>query len=100
MPRAASRKPTETAGEPAPEKKKRQHHVPNLPDRYASDLQLMRRYDAGRATIWRWASSGKLPKPRRVFGTLVRWDMDEVEAKEREWLALEYKPRGKPMKAG
>lgn len=31
-------------------------------------------------TVWRWASSGVIPKPHRVGGRLARWRRSEIAA--------------------
>lgn len=49
------------------------------PKRYVSDKDLSRRYSVSRATPWKWAKSGILPKPKRIGPNTTRWDLDEIE---------------------
>lgn len=46
---------------------------------YASDKQLAERFSVGRATIWRWSSSGNFPKPVVLSPGCTRWKLSEVE---------------------
>ncbi len=47
--------------------------------RYVSDSQLAERYSVSRATIWRWANRGLLPKPQQLSPGCTRWKLDEIE---------------------
>lgn len=47
---------------------------------YVSDKQLARRYGINRATVWRWAATGRLPAPVRLTPNVTRWDLRAVEA--------------------
>lgn len=50
--------------------------------KYASDKFLADRYEVSRATIWRWAKEGRIPKPRKIAPGTTRWLMAEIEAAE------------------
>jgi excisionase family DNA binding protein len=30
-------------------------------------------------TVWRWISEGRLPEPRRITPSVVRWPADQIE---------------------
>lgn len=47
---------------------------------YASAKTLALALETSETTIWRWAKSGKLPKPHRLGGGTTRWRTDEVRA--------------------
>jgi excisionase family DNA binding protein len=32
-----------------------------------------------RRTVWRWVREGRLPEPRRITASTVRWPADQVE---------------------
>ncbi len=49
---------------------------------YLSDKALAARYEVSRASIWRWAKSGQLPKPVKIFGS-TRWVLLEIEELEK-----------------
>lgn len=49
---------------------------------YLSDRDLAERYQASRATIWRWVSTRGLPHPIKFSPGCVRWKLNEVEAWE------------------
>ena len=50
--------------------------------RYLRDADLAERYGTCRATIWRWASRGILPKPVRLGPGTTRWNADEISEYE------------------
>lgn len=50
---------------------------------YAQDTQLAARYSVSRATIWRWAATGRLPKPIKLSPGCTRWKLSDLEAFER-----------------
>jgi predicted DNA-binding transcriptional regulator AlpA len=52
--------------------------------RYVSDVQLAKRYDVSRSTVWRWASRGILPEPVRISPGVTRWRFDEIERRDAE----------------
>jgi prophage regulatory protein len=68
-----------------------------LAGRYFSDVELARRYDVARVTIWRWSSQGVLPKPVAIGPNSSRWVGREIEAREARWLAAREKRFGKPL---
>jgi len=49
---------------------------------YLRDVDLAERYGTSRATIWRWASRGILPKPVRLGPGTTRWNGDEISKYE------------------
>jgi predicted DNA-binding transcriptional regulator AlpA len=52
--------------------------------RYVSDVDLSRRYGTHRATVWRWAANGILPKPVQISPGCTRWVAAEIEAFDAE----------------
>jgi prophage regulatory protein len=53
-----------------------------MADTYLSDTQLAARYNVHRATPWRWAQSGKFPKPVSLTTGCTRWKLSDIEAWE------------------
>lgn len=51
-----------------------------MPSVWASDTQLAAIYSVSRATIWRWAAAGRLPKPTKLSPGATRWKVAEVAA--------------------
>ena len=52
---------------------------------YFSAADLAERYSCHPITIWKWAASGRLPKPVKLLGSrCTRWRSDDIEAYERE----------------
>lgn len=51
--------------------------------KYLSDKAVANRYDVSRATIWRWTSTGQLPKPLKFNGS-TRWKKSDLIAFELE----------------
>lgn len=37
-------------------------------------------YGISAATVWRWARSGDLPKPRKLGPRVTTWNVDELRA--------------------
>ncbi len=59
------------------------HNIPSLdtlfgPAVYASAKTLALALETSETTIWRWAKSGKLPKPHKIGEGTTRWRTDEV----------------------
>lgn len=50
------------------------------PQEYVADSYLSRRYDVSRATIWRWAKDGRIPKPVKLTPGCSRWKLADVVA--------------------
>lgn len=50
---------------------------------FLSDKGVAARYDVSRATIWRWAAEGRIPKPVKVVGS-TRWRIADLLAWEAE----------------
>lgn len=71
-----------------------------LSGRYFSDVELARRYDIARVSVWRWSAQGILPKPVRVGPNTSRWVGQEVAAAEDRWLAAREKRFGKGVVLG
>lgn len=51
--------------------------------KFVSDQQIADRYGVSRATVWRWAARGILPKPKSITPGTTRWRLDEVEEFDR-----------------
>lgn len=49
---------------------------------YLSDKLLAERFSVSRATIWRWTSENKLPKPIKLATGTTRWRLADIEAFE------------------
>ena len=47
---------------------------------YFKDTQLAARYNVTRATIWRWAREGRIPKPVSLSPGCTRWEGAELDA--------------------
>lgn len=45
---------------------------------YCSDKKLAARWEVSRATIWRWAAAGKIPRPTKINGA-TRWRLSDLE---------------------
>lgn len=55
------------------------HTTPQQLPRYGSDVQLAELFNVSRATIWRWAASGILPKPVKLSPGVTRWRLDQIK---------------------
>lgn len=53
-----------------------------MSNRYLSDSQLADRYSVNRATVWRWARTGRLAAPVKLSPGCTRWHIDSVTAFE------------------
>lgn len=51
---------------------------------WLSDRDLAVRYGVNRITVWRWARSGVIPKPRKIGPNTSRWSASEIEAHDAE----------------
>lgn len=49
---------------------------------YLGVENVARRYDVSVASIWRWVSAGKFPRPRKLAGGTTRWSIADLEAHE------------------
>lgn len=56
----------------------------NAPVEFISDIQLSRRYEVSRNTIWRWTKEGQFPKPVKLGPACTRWRLADVEKWEQE----------------
>ena len=45
---------------------------------FLTDIDLATRYSISRATVWRWASCGRLPRPIRLGEATTRWVLDDL----------------------
>lgn len=45
-----------------------------------TDKEVARALGISRMTVWRWAKSGRIPKPRKIGENSTRWDSREVQA--------------------
>lgn len=59
-------------------------HQEYLSDAYLSDAQLAQRYHVSRATIWRWSSEGRIPKPVKLTPGCTRWRHSDMSKWEQE----------------
>jgi predicted DNA-binding transcriptional regulator AlpA len=50
---------------------------------FISDKDVANRYGVSRTTVWRWASSGDFPQPRKLSPGCSRWAVHEIELWER-----------------
>ena len=48
-------------------------------ERFLSDQAVAKRYDVSRATIWRWTSEGRFPRPVRLTEGCTRWRESDLE---------------------
>lgn len=55
-----------------------------LVKQYLSDKSVATRYDSSRATVWRWANEGRLPKPIKLTNGTTRWKLADLERWEAE----------------
>jgi predicted DNA-binding transcriptional regulator AlpA len=60
---------------------------------YVSASQLAERYSVSRATVWRWAANGLLPKPVKLSSSTTRWRLSEIESRDeyRDVVEQEFK---------
>lgn len=49
-----------------------------------SDKRLAERLDVSRATVWRWAKAGLVPKPVKLSPGCTRWRLADIAAWEVE----------------
>jgi len=52
----------------------------NWQTRKLKDSEMAKLYGVSRATIWRWANDGAIPKPQKIGANTTRWDGAEVKA--------------------
>lgn len=62
--------------------------------RFLRDLDVARRYNVSRATIWRWVRIGVFPGPRRIGPATTRWDVADIERHEAETSANSGRQHG------
>lgn len=48
--------------------------------RQLTDREVGQALGISRATVWRWAKAGRIPKPRKIGENSTRWDSREVQA--------------------
>jgi len=49
---------------------------------YWTDKEIAARLGVARASIWRWVSEGRFPKPIKLTSGCTRWRREDVEAWE------------------
>jgi prophage regulatory protein len=52
--------------------------------RFVSSKYVARRLDVSESTVWKWARSGKLPRPTRFSPQITRWKIGDLEEWERQ----------------
>ena len=52
--------------------------------KYISAAQLAERYSVSVDTIWRWASTGRLPPPVNLSPSCTRWNAVEIDNHDAE----------------
>ena len=52
--------------------------ITNWQTRKLKDTELAAIYGVSRATIWRWAQAGTIPKPKKISANTTRWDGAEL----------------------
>lgn len=50
--------------------------------KFISDHKVAAMFGVSKATVWRWASSGILPKPVKLGPNTTRWRVADLEAHE------------------
>ena len=45
---------------------------------FLTDLDIAARYSVSRATIWRWTSCGRLPRPVHLGPATTRWVLEDL----------------------
>lgn len=48
--------------------------------KWVSDRYLAHYYSVSRKTVWTWAKTGQIPKPKKIGQNSTRWDFDEIQA--------------------
>jgi predicted DNA-binding transcriptional regulator AlpA len=56
-------------------------------NKYLKDTSVAIMFDIDRSTVWRWASDGRLPPPKKIHG-VTRWLLSEIEDWERQEFRL------------
>lgn len=59
---------------------------------YIRAKELLRLVPISNATLWRWVSSGKFPKPIKLSSSITAWRVADV----RQWLARNPTPKPIP----
>lgn len=54
---------------------------------WMTDVELAQRLAVSRVTIWRWAGTGRFPRPVRLGTNCSRWRRADVERWESDRLA-------------
>ncbi|MBO0613699.1 MULTISPECIES: helix-turn-helix transcriptional regulator [Thiothrix] len=52
--------------------------ITNWQSRKLTDKEMAAIYGVSRATIWRWAKAGAIPKAQKIGANTARWDGAEV----------------------
>ena len=53
-------------------------------NKYISVKSVAKRYEIGRSTVWYWVSTGQLPKPHKISSNTTRWDIEELDAFDKQ----------------
>jgi len=61
--------------------------------RYLSIFQVAAKVNVSTMTIRRWWASGRMPKPSRPGGKLLRWNEQEID----DWLSGSKEPEQAPQ---
>ncbi len=57
--------------------------------KYLTVREVGERYGIHKATVWRWAAEGKLPRPVRISPTAARFVLAELEERDRKLERIE-----------
>lgn len=54
----------------------------HIQPQFISDHKVAAMFGVSKATVWRWASTGLLPKPIKLGPNTTRWRIADLEAHE------------------
>lgn len=54
-------------------------------DQFLTDRDVAERYRVTRQSVWRWAKSGRLPKPIYLAPHTPRWRLSDLQRAEATW---------------
>ena len=52
--------------------------------KYISVKSVAKRYEIGRSTVWYWVKIQKLPPPIKFGDNTSRWNVEELDASDRQ----------------
>ena len=52
--------------------------------KYLSVKSVAKRYEIGRSTVWYWVKTHKLPPPIKFGDNTSRWDVEELDASDKQ----------------